>query len=78
MHLSGENYQNVIRREKLYGNGQMDRRFMILKKWIPGAGLPPPQGNILVYYHNIQRSSSLKLFGQSKPDVIWSILRKGE
>ena len=28
---------------------------MILKKiWTPGAHLPPPWGNIHVYYHNIQ------------------------
>ena len=52
---------------------------MILKKnWTPGAGLPPPRGNIQVYYHNVQRSSSLKLLSQSKPNFMWSILRKGE
>ena len=35
---------------------------MILKKkkWTPGAHLPPPRGNIHVYYHNIQTSSPLK------------------
>ena len=41
-------------------------------KCTPGAGLPPPWGNMHVYYHNIQRSSSLK------PNFVWSILRKGE
>ena len=40
------------------------------KKWIPGVGMPPPQGNIHVYYNNIQRSSSLKPHGQSKPSFI--------
>ena len=37
-------------------------------KWTPGAGLPPPWGNVHVYYHNIQRHSSLKPLGQSKPN----------
>ena len=44
----------------------------------PGAGLPPPRGNIHVYYHTIQRYSSLKPLGQSKPNFMWSILRKGD
>ena len=48
------------------------------KNWTPGAGLPPTRGNIHVYYHNIQRSSSLKLPGQSMLNLMWSILRKGE
>ena len=38
----------------------MDSKFMILKNWTPGAGLLPPLGNIYVYYHNIQKPSSLK------------------
>ena len=50
------------------------------KDWTPGAGLPPPMGNIHVYYHNVdvQRSSSLKWLDQSKPNFMWIILRKGE
>ena len=31
-----------------------------------------------VYYSNIQRSSSLKLLGQSKPNFMRSIVRKWE
>ena len=48
------------------------------KIWTPGVGLPPLQGNIHVYYKNIQRSSSLKPLGQSKPNFIGSIYGKGE
>ena len=48
------------------------------KKWTTGIGLPPPRGNIHVYYKNIQRSSSLKPLGQSKPNFIGSIYGKGE
>ena len=44
----------------------------------PGAHLPPPRGNIHVYYHSIQTSSSLKPVRQSKSNFIWSIYRKGE
>ena len=55
---------------KLEGNGQMGQRFVILKKWTSGAGLPPPWGNIHVHYHNIQRAS-LKPLGQSKPNLIY-------
>ena len=45
--------------------------------WTPGAGLPPPWGNIHIYYKNIQRSS-LKPLAQSKPNFIGSIYGKGE
>ena len=38
--------------------------------WTPGVCLPPPRGNIHVYYSDIQRSSFLKLFGQSKPNCL--------
>ena len=69
MHLNGEKCLNVICREKLAGNGQMNLRLMILKKIGPqGSVCPPPRGNIHVYYSDIQRSSSLKLLGQSKPN----------
>ena len=79
MHLNGENCQNVIGREKVYGNGQVDCRFMILKKKMdPRGRSAPTRGNIHIYYHYIQRSSSLKPLGQSKPNFIWIILRKGE
>ena len=46
------------------------------KIWTPGVCLPPPRGNIHVYYSDIQRSSSLKLLGQSKPNFMRSIVRK--
>ena len=35
MHLNGENCKNVISREKLEGHGQMELRFMIMKKFGP-------------------------------------------
>ena len=58
----------------------MDRRFMVMKisssGWGGGLSAPVP-GYIHVYDHNIQ-TSSLKLFGQSKPNIKWSIIRKGE
>ena len=37
-------------------------------KWTPGAHLPPPRGNIHVYYHNIQTSSP--------PETAWRIKAK--
>ena len=78
MHLNGEKCLNAIRRGKLAGNGQMDLRLMILKKFGPQGSvcLPPPRGNIHVYYSDIQRSSPLKLLGQSKPNFMRSIVRK--
>ena len=43
MHLNGEKCLNVICREKLAGNGQMDLRLMILKKFGPqGLSAPTP------------------------------------
>ena len=38
--------------------------------------LPPPLGNIHVYDHNIQTASSLKPLGQSKPNFMWSIIKR--
>ena len=49
-----------------------------INEYTPGAGLFPPRGNIHVYYHDIQRSSSLLPLGQSKQNFVWSIYRKGE
>ena len=46
------------------------------KNWTLRVGLL--WGNIHVYYHNIQRSSSLKRLSQSKPNFTWNILRTGE
>ena len=40
------------------------------KNWTPGANVPPPRGNIHVYFQNIQTSSPLKPLGQSKPNFI--------
>ena len=58
----------------------MDRRFMFMKKMSTGdcLPLPMPRGYIHVYDHNVQTSSSLKPLGQSKPNFMWSIGRKGE
>ena len=51
---------------KLAGNMQIDRRFMFMEKMSSGGCLPPPQGYIHVYDHNIRRSSSLKPLGLIK------------
>ena len=62
MHLNGEKCLNVICREKLAGNGQMDLRLMFLKKFGPQGSvcLPPPRGNIVlhVYYRYLKIFSS--------------------
>ena len=39
MHLNGEIVKMSFEEKNFYGNGQMDRRFMILKKRTPGVGL---------------------------------------
>ena len=49
MHLNGENCQNVIWREKLYGNGQMDWIFMILNIKVPQGQVCPHPGAIYIY-----------------------------
>ena len=76
MHLNGEKCLNVICREKLAGNGQMDLRLMILKKFGPQGSVCPHPGAIYMYITDIQRSSSLKLLGQSKPNFMRSIVRQ--
>ena len=49
MHLNGEKFKNVICREKLAGNGQMDLRLMILKKFGPQGYVSPHPGAIYMY-----------------------------
>ena len=72
------------REKKTYGTPASCRKFAKgmkiydFEKRTTGIGLPPPRGNIHVYYHNIQRSSSLKALGQSKPKFIENIYTKGE
>ena len=53
----------------------MDRRFIYMEKMSSGGCLP--LGYIHVYDHNIQASSQ-KPLGQSKPNFMWSIVRKGK
>ena len=78
MHLNGKNRKISFNGRKLARNEQMDRKFMFMKIFLgPGGFLPLPRFYIHVYDHNIQ-TSSLKPLGQSKPNFIWSILRKRE
>ena len=49
MHLNGETCLNVICREKLAGNGQMDLRLMILKKFGPQGSVCPHPRAIYMY-----------------------------
>ena len=44
----------------------------------PGGCLPLPRGYIHVYDQNIQTSSFWKRLGQTKPNFMWSKIRKGE
>ena len=63
MHLNGENCQNVILTGKTlwkWANGL--NIYDSEKKDLRGRSAPT-RGNIHVYYHNIQRSFSLKPFG---------------
>ena len=81
MHLNGEkNRKMSFNGRKLARNEQMDRRFNYFYENIlgPGGYLPLPRGYVHVDDHNIQTSSSLKPLGQSKPNFMWSILRKSE
>ena len=76
MHLNGEKCLNVICREKLAGNGQMDLRLMSEKIWTPGVCLPPPRGNIHVYYSDIQRSGVIYMYSTILvKQVYWYISR---
>ena len=63
---------------QIMGKWTEDNYVILKKKLTPGVGLPSHGGNIHVYYNNIQRSSSLKPLGQSKPNFMGSIYGKGE
>ena len=79
MHLNGKNRKMSLNCKKLARNEQMDKIFMFMKIfWAQRVVCPMSRGYILVYYHDIQTSSSLKPLGQSKPNFMWSILRKSE
>ena len=56
--------------------GDRQNIYVYEKKMSQGGCLPLPRGH--VYDHNIQTSSPLKPLGQSKPNFIWSIVRKGQ
>ena len=58
----------------------MDRRFMFMESvYHQGIVCPCPRGYYIHEYdHNIQTSSALKSLGKSKPNLMWSIVRKGE
>ena len=60
-----------------WANGQNIKFYVYEKNLYPVGCLPLQWGYIHVYDHNIQ-TSSLKLLGQSKPNFMWSIVRKGE
>ena len=78
MHLNEVNRKMSFNDRKLARNEQMDTRFMFMKIfWAQGGCLPLSRGYINVYDQNIQISSSLKPLGQSKPNFMWSSLRKG-
>ena len=49
MHLDGEKCLNVICREKLVGNWQMDLTLMILKKFGPQGSVCPHPGAMYMY-----------------------------
>ena len=79
MYLNGKKLEMLNNGKKLARNQQMDRLFMFMKIfWAQRVALPLPQGYVHVYDHNIQTSSSLKPLGRSKPNFMWSILRKNE
>ena len=42
-----------------------------------GGCLPLPRGYIHAYDHFLKQNSSLKPLGQSKPNLIWSVLGEG-
>ena len=77
MHLNGESVKMSFVGKNLQGMGNGLKIDDSEKIWTPGVCLPPPRGNIHVYYRDIQRSS-LKPLGQSKPNFMWSIVRKRE
>ena len=80
MHLNGKKNRKIsFNGRKLARNEQMDRKIYVYENILgQGSCLPLPWGYIHVYDHNIQTSSSLKSLGQSKPNFMWSILRKRE
>ena len=58
----------------------MDRIFMFMKKFCPQGVVCPWPGAIYMYMTIIPNISSKdeKLLGQSKPNFMWSIVRKGQ
>ena len=78
MHLNGKNRKMSFNGKILARNEQIDRIHVYENILGPESCLPLPRDYVHVYNHNIQTSSSLKRLGQSKPNFMWSILRKSE
>ena len=79
MHLNGGKLIKYDLRGKTCRKWADGQNVYVYEKILsPGGCLPLPRGYIHVYDHNIQTSSPLKLLGQSKPNFIWSIVRKGQ
>ena len=80
MHLNGKNIKIAFEGENCMKMSKWTEYLYSYtpgNKCTPGEGLLPHRGNIHVNYHNIKRSSLIPS-GQSKPNFVWSILRKGE
>ena len=80
MYLNGEKIGKFhLFAENLLGMSKWTGELCFYENILGPVGcLPLPLSYIHVYDHNIQTTSSLKLLGQSKPNVLWSILRKSE
>ena len=79
MHLNGENCKKYDLRGKTcrqWANRQ--NIYVYEKKLSLGCCLPLPQGYIHIHDQNIQTSSALKPLGQSKPNFMWKIVKKGK
>ena len=78
MHLNGKKRKMSFNGKKLAKNEQMDRRFMFTKIFWAQSVVCPCPGAIYMCMTIIFKSSSLKPLGQSKPNFMWSTLRKSE
>ena len=78
MHLNGKNRKMSLNGKNLLRMSKWQKMYVYENILGSEGCLPLPRGYIHVYDHNIQTSSSLKSHGQSKPNFMWSILRKSE
>ena len=77
MHLNREKLKYDLKGKTCRKWENRQNIYIYEKQNVPRGCLPLPRSYIHVHDHHIQTSSAPKPLGQSKPNFMWSIVRRG-